>query len=218
MPEKGSAGKRTNADARARERAAISRAMLELAGERGYRAVRVEDIAARVGVGVDRFYSHFAGRRECFFHAYQQQAEPLLAAMLAAGHRAAGWREGVRAALTELFRRVVAQPVTSCAILAEVYVAGGEALARHEEALERLSRAIDGACRETTESRHSPPPVTATFMVGAIEESVRAHLAAGSAESLWQDLPELMSIVTGAYLGDEVAAQERCPPAATEET
>ena len=46
--------------------------------------------------------------------------------------------------------------------------------------MERLSRAIDGARREIP-SRQAPPPVTATFMVGAIETLVRAKLMSDDA-------------------------------------
>jgi AcrR family transcriptional regulator len=190
------------------ERAALLAAVLALSGEDGYRSVTVERLSKRAGLPVGQFYVHFAGKAECFAAAYAEQAPRLEAVLLDAGAAPAGWRDGLRATLGELFAFVTESSSLARAILTQVYVAQGEALARHEEALERLTRAVDRGRRETVASRGAPPPGTAAFMVGAIEASVRWRLEQGRPEALWEELPELMQLVVAAYLGDEAGRTE----------
>ncbi|HEX3361795.1 MAG TPA: TetR/AcrR family transcriptional regulator [Solirubrobacterales bacterium] len=188
------------------------RGALAIAGEVGYREVSAERIAARGGYSVAQFYALFASPEECFSIAYEEQAEILLAKMLRAVAAAPGSREGIRAILVELTEFVSREPTLARALLTEVYVAGGAAAARHEQNLRRLSDAVAGTRRESGCS-HDPPPITASFIVGGIEEAVRRRLVEKRPEALWEDLPELASLVVGPYLGDEAAEAERRRPA-----
>jgi AcrR family transcriptional regulator len=202
MPDKGTAATNRTTTAtrrRAQQRRAAMEAMLLLSGEIGYRRATVRRVLQRSGGHAVEFYSQFRNRQGCFAAAYELEADRLTTALLDAGARQPTWPEGLLAALTELVDYITAQPLRARAIFEEVYVAGGAAQVKHQEALERLSRAIDGACRETSESRHTPPPLTASFMVGAIEGLVRAKLAAGEAEQLPQALPELMQIAIALF-------------------
>jgi AcrR family transcriptional regulator len=203
MEDKGPASNGTSADAPARRHAdrrrATLEAMLETSGELGYRDATVRRVIARSGGTVVQFYRQFRSRRDCFAAAYELELDRLCAALLEVGAGKPSWSEGFAAALAELFDYVAKRPQLSRAIFEEVYVAGGAALVRHEEALERLSGAIDSAHRKTTGSCHSPPPVAASFMVGGIEGLVRAKLAAGEAELLPRTLPELMRIAAALY-------------------
>lgn len=218
MRDKGSmAGKSESTSAPGRKDPELRRrllaAMLEVTGEVGYRRTTIELVAGRGGASVAQFDRHFADCDSCFLAAYEATADALLASMLAAAAGASSWRAGVRAALAELFAFATERPAVARGVLKEVYVAGGRARARHEEVLERLSSAVAGTCRETAESRHSPPPNTAAFMVGAIEESVRWRLEEKRPELLWQTLPELMQMVVAPYLGDAAAREELDLPA-----
>jgi AcrR family transcriptional regulator len=213
MEDKGPAASNgTSADAPARRHAdrrrATLEAMLETSGELGYRGATVRRVLARSGGTVVQFYRQFRSRRECFAAAYELELDRLCAALLEVGASKPSWSEGFAAALAELLDYVSARPPLARTIFEEVYVAGGAALVRHEEVLERLSGAIDSAHRKTTGSCHSPPPVTANFIVGGIEGLVRAKLAAGEAEQLPQTLPELMRIVTALYRDGEAAGGE----------
>jgi hypothetical protein len=119
-----------------------------------------------------------------------------------------GWREGLRAALQELFEFVSERPLVARAIFNEVRTARGAALVKHEQILERLSFAVDRGCPEGSESRHPPPPQTGAFMVGAVEEFVCAQTLAGRPQRLWSDMPQLMALLVAPYLGDVAAAEE----------
>jgi AcrR family transcriptional regulator len=180
------------------EREALLAAMLEIAGERGYREASPAAVAERAGIDPTRFPLHFSGREEAFAAAYAMTVGPREIALAALAEEASGPEAAASAALTYLAIFATRHPVKARATLVEVYVAGGAALAVHQEVLERLSRAVADACRETDPSRHDPPPTAATFIVGGIEESLRRRLAERREELLWEDLPELTSLLLGA--------------------
>ena len=195
------------------ERARIMAAMLEVSGELGYRRATVRRVIERSGERQSQFYAHFCSKEDCFAAAYEIEAERFCEAILAAAQRRSSWCEGLRAALEEVFGFVNERPLIARAILSEVYTARGAALAKHEEVLGRLSDAIEGACYQPPESGHSPPPMTAPFMVGAVEGVVRAQIAARRPERLWAAMPELMYLLVAPYLGEEVAREELMRPA-----
>jgi AcrR family transcriptional regulator len=199
-------------NAPAAQRESMLDAVLAVSGELGYREATAEQIAQRSGYSVGQFQALFTNREECFAVAYEEQSEILLARMLRAVAAVPRNRDGVREALVELTRFVTREPTLARALLAEVFVAGGAALTRHEQNLRRLSDAVAGTRRESS-SPHDPPPITASFIVGAIEEVVRRRLVEKRPELLWQDLPELASLAVGPYLGDEAAEEERQRPA-----
>lgn len=200
-------------NAPAAQRESMLAAVLTISGELGYRRATAERIAERSGYSVSQFYALFSSREECFSIAYEEQSEILLARILRAVAAAPRSPDGVRATLVELTKFVTREPALARALLAEVYVAGGVALARHEQNLRRLSDAVAGTRRGSVPSHHGPPPMTASFIVGAIEEAVRRRLVERRPETLWEDLPELASLVVGPYLGDVAAEEERNRPA-----
>ena len=220
IPEKGTVASQprigaTSKQRRARERARIMEAMLEVSGEVGYRRATVRRVLERSGAPQSQFYGYFCSKEDCFAAAYEAEAECLCSALIEAAHSRSSWREGLRAALEKLFCFATERPLIARAILREVYTARGPALVKHEEVLGRLSHAIDGACYEPAESRHAPPPMTGPFMVGAIEGVVRAQITARSPERLWAAMPELMYLLVAPYLGDEAAREELTRPAPT---
>ena len=88
-------------------------------------------------------------------------------------------------------------------LLVEVHVAGGAALAKRAEVLERLIRAVDGARRELDLGHASPPPLAAPFMVGAIEASVTRCLLNRRPQEFVEALPELAQMVATPYFGEQ---------------
>ncbi len=191
------AGKGTGADAGARLR--TEKAILELSGEIGFRAVDLELLLARSGASAEQFDSWFADLEDCFTVAYAEEAEALCAAMLAAGGGARGWREGTEAALTVLLRFTAARPEVARALVREVHVVGGEALAKHEQVLERLASAIAQRCE--TPPGDTPVPRAPSFIVGAVEGVVSGHLDRGETEELLEAAPELMDLVAAFFVG-----------------
>lgn len=185
----------------------ILEAMLITCGELGYREVSVQHVIDRYGGYRLQFYRHFGSKSECYAIAYEKEIERLCASLFAAADAEPSWRPGLRAALRQLAELVTSRPSFAKGLLVEVHVAGGAALLKRMEVFERLTRAIDGARRET-ESRHSPPPVTATFMVGTIEAAVISALVKGEPKRFADAVPELARIVVAAYFDDEAAEQD----------
>ncbi len=188
-------------------REAAMEAMLIAAGERGYGKVAVRHVLEHYGGHRVQFYDIFADKAECYAAAYELEAERLCGELLVTAATAASWRQGLRAALAELARFARERPLAAKGLLIEVQVAGGRALAVREAVMERLSRAIDSARRET-QSRHSPPPVTASFMVSAIDAAVVGAIARGEPQEFASAIPELAYMVVSAYFGEEAGREE----------
>lgn len=180
--------------------------MLLVCGELGFRQVTVQAVLERYGGNRGQFYRHFANLGECYGVAYEVEAEHLCQEILRAGAAESTWRRGLRAALDALANFARQRPLAARALLIDVHIAGGPAMVKRKEMFERLSHAIDSARRET-ESRHSPPPLTALFMVSAIEASMVSALLSGEPERFEEAVPELAEVVAAAYFDDE-------PPAA----
>jgi AcrR family transcriptional regulator len=200
----------------ARER--LLEAVLVVSGEIGYDEVAVKDVIERARTSRGTFYKHFSSKEDCFVQAYAGASEWLYRRLLGLAKRQPSWREGLRTGLAELLEFCANQPAMAKALLIEAHTAGGQALAQHDELMERLSRAVDSARRET-ESRHSPPPTTSLFMVGAIETLVRAKLMSGDAARAPEMLPGLLHYVMMQYFGEEIAWEEMASaPVATWES
>lgn len=177
-------------------------AMLIATGERGYRAVTVKDVLERYGGYRSEFYVHFPNKAACYEAAYEAGSAALAAELLTAGEEGQGWREALGEALGRLGSFLVACPAMARGLLVEVHVARGQALARHREVVERLSRAVDRARRETHPSRHSPPPLTAEFMVRAVESAAASALLCDEPRRFELAIPELTEMVVRAYFGE----------------
>src|SRR5262245_477792 len=144
MPAKGSVASEqalaspTPSESRAEEsvREQIMEAMLEACGERGFRAVAIKDVLEIYGGHRVQFWQQFSNKEECFAAAYETWIERLGAKLLGAAVTEPGWREGLRAALVELFRFVSERPAIARSLFVEVQIAGGPALAARAKTLE----------------------------------------------------------------------------------
>jgi AcrR family transcriptional regulator len=177
----------------------IMDAMLHACGRQGYRSVSVQDVIDGYGGYRGQFYRCFTSKAACYAAAYEEGIEHLCTLLFDACAAQPSWREGLHAALLEVGRLLEDDPMLARGLLIEVYAAGGPALEKREEVFERLTRAIDGARRET-ESRHSPPPVTATFMLGAIHATATNSLEKGKPGDFAAAVPELVEMIAGAFI------------------
>lgn len=191
--------------AQLRER--IMDATLEACGEHGYRDATVQNAIDRYGGHRQQFYAHFASKAACYAAAYEFEVERLYAVLRDLALAEPSWRRGLVAVLTGLADFLCERPTFARGLLVEVHVAGGSALLKRLEVFERLTRAVDSA-RHETESRHSPPPVTATFMVGAIEAAVTSALTRAAPRDFADAVPELAHMIIAAYFGDDIAGEE----------
>lgn len=191
-------------------------AMLLAAGARGYEGATMQEVAKRAGVDRAQFQRRFGSREECFAEAYEAAAEELVDRVLEAGREAPSWRLGFRAALAELLHFVAEQPLLAKALLIEVRAARGDAWIRHQQLVDRLVAAIDTA-RSQPGALPRTSPMTAGFMVGAIEESIGLEIGAGRAAEAERLLPNLAHLVVLNYFGEDEAWLElRSEGAATQ--
>jgi AcrR family transcriptional regulator len=202
---------RLQQDFELRERA--MKAMLTLSGEKGYRRVSVQDVIDRYGGYRSQFYRHFSSKADCYAAAYETGAERLCARILGAAKAAEDWTRRLRIALDELARFVVERPLVARGLLVEVRVAGGPALEKRNELSNRLARALDTVRRDS--SALVPPPITAPFLISAIEAAAISALTAKEPGRFADAVPELQEIATSAYFGDRGVRPQRAPlPAA----
>jgi AcrR family transcriptional regulator len=188
----------------------VYQAMLLTAGERGYAAASLQEVAERAGITYDRLHRRYGGKEECFARAYEEAAERLGDDLIGACRAAAGWREGFRAGLARLLRFVAEQPFLAKALLVEVKAARGPAWAKHQQVVERLTAALDTARREPG-ARPSATAMTAGFMAGAIEESLCVELAAGRGAQVEWLLPDLMHLALLQLFGEDAAGLRSGP-------
>ena len=90
----------------------------------------------------------------------------------------------------------------------------GNAWVAHQQMVDRLVTAIDSA-REQPGALPSSSPMTAGFMVGAIEESIAMEIGAGRAAEAQHLLPDLTHLVVLNYFGEDEAWLELRPEAET---
>jgi AcrR family transcriptional regulator len=185
----------------------ILRAMLEVCGEKGFRQVAVQDVIDRYDGNRVQFYRHFASKAECYAAAYDAWIGQLADRALDLAKAEHGWRPGLRAGLDELARFAEQGPALARGLLVEVHVAGGPSLRRRAEVGERFARAIDRGRRERGADR-SPPPITAQFMLGAVESTLTGALIAGEPQAFAAAVPELAHMVVSAYLGEAAAGED----------
>lgn len=178
--------------------------MLLTVGARGYEVATVQEVAERSGISRDRFHRSFGSKDECFARAYEEAALRLRDDVLAAGSGAATWRLGFRAALAELLRFVAEQPLLAKALLLEVRAARGRAWGVHQQVVGRFAAAVDRA-RGDGDALSSVGPMTAAFVVGAVEESVVLEIAAGRAAEVERLLPDLCHLVVLNFFGEDEA-------------
>lgn len=193
--------------AKRRPRERLLAAVLETCGESGYERVAVQDVIERAKASRGTFYKYFESKEACFDAAYLEASEWLYRRLQAVAGRQPSWKEGLRAALAELLELCASQPAIARSLFVEVAAAGSGARAQHDRLMERLSSAVDGARREIG-SRQAPPPLTAPFMVGAIEALVRAKLLSDEPETAPELLPGILHFVVGQFYGEDAAWEE----------
>jgi AcrR family transcriptional regulator len=183
----------------------LGRTALVMAGELGYQQVRVDELIVRAGSNRVRFYDAFADKEACFTWAYEAAVDTLRERLLGACAGPEGWASGMRGGLVALSAFLAAEPEAARGLLAEPGGAGDAVAAKRAEVLERLTRAVDRARHERIEPGHSPPPLTARFVVGAIQAAAVRSLNDPGGRSFEEELPGLLFIAVDYYLGPEVA-------------
>lgn len=169
---------------------------MEIFATRGYHGTAVDDIVAASGTSKGAFYHYFPSKQGIFLTLLDQLAEMVEATVEAAIGREQGALAKVEAAL-----RVVLEVVSSQRDLARILLIEAAALGPafeqsrlgiHRQFAALIRRHLDRAVEEGA----IPPQDTqipATAWIGAINEVITQHLAAGS--DLMTSLPALRTML-----------------------
>src|SRR3954453_7441701 len=96
---------------RARQRARLLDAMIDVGAEKGYAAATVADAVRAARVSRGTFYALFASKEECFLEAYRHGVDVLVGRIRAAVRAERGdWVARLRAALGTYLRTLVDEP------------------------------------------------------------------------------------------------------------
>jgi AcrR family transcriptional regulator len=125
-----------------RQRDRLLRAATSLFGERGYRHVTTNDLAADAGLSLGTVYSFFDDKRDCLLAAYDlivEEARGRIAARIPAGLPR---RPLVEAAIAALLDEIAADPAAARLVFVVAQTAGAEGAARHRRTLATAGAAL----------------------------------------------------------------------------
>lgn len=198
----------TRESAKADQRRRILRATGELVAERGYDSVKVELIVKRARVSYKTFYSHFAGKEECFIELFDETMVQTRAGIEAALAREAGapWPRQVAAALGALFDVLLSDPLTARASIVEAPTVGPSIIERYERAMSDLSPLLRQG-RELSPYKDELPETLEDTLAGGVLWSAYQRLIVGQDEGIESLLPDAIEFVLRPYLGEEEAAR-----------
>ena len=189
----------------ASQRGRLLEAMAQCVAEQGYAATTVAQVIARAGVSRKTFYEHFADKRACFLGAWEVGNEILLAAVLAAGEEADGWRARLRAGADAFLEVLAAEPEFARSFLIEVLSVGEEALARRAAILERFADALADTHAQALAEGEQLGPVPRWALraaAGAAWELTVEHLRTRGVEGLTQLAPQIERVQLAVLRGD----------------
>ncbi len=184
------------------KRQIILDAMLAVVGEQGYERTAVQTVIERAGLYRQAFYDEFASKEECFASAYETAAMQLEAEVREASLAQSDWEGQLRAGLGKLLDLLDADPPRGRALFVEVHPAGGVALMRRQEMMERAARFLARG-REGAPLR--APALAPEATVAGIHSVLHARLASGGG-GLRELRGELMYVAVLPYRGAAGAA------------
>ena len=184
----------------------IRAALLELACERGYRALSVAEVCRRAGVGEARFRAHFGSLEECALALFDEIEVELKSRIDSAYGSRPVWPDSLRAASYAVADWIEENPCEARFGSVEMLWVSELAQARREAAYLQFVGLID-AGRLVASDPDSIPATTAESVIGSIAGLVTKGLQGGELEPRAL-VPELMCLAVRPYLGREAAERE----------
>jgi AcrR family transcriptional regulator len=179
----------------------IARAVAGVMAEKGYRAMNTDDVAARAGISLSTFYTHFTDKRDAVLGALEMSGAQIMALAVPAARRAGGWQEGVRALYEAICAYFVAEPEMAQLATVGVYGAGTQALARRDRVIDALVEMLAPGFEENPEA----PPVSAEASAAAVYALMREQVRSEGPQSLVSVPPLATYITLVAFVGPERA-------------
>ncbi|HEY4462800.1 MAG TPA: helix-turn-helix domain-containing protein [Streptosporangiaceae bacterium] len=172
------------------QRERLLRAVVAAVAGAGYAAVTVADIVRRAKVSRAAFYTHFAGKEECFLAA-TQQGGLLMVSQVVEATRAAGPtatdEEILRAACRAFLAFVTGEPEFARVFYIDMPAAGPRAVQRLEAAQHRYAD-LNQTWHERARARNPDWPAVPyeayLALAGATAELVRVKVRGGATDSI----------------------------------
>jgi AcrR family transcriptional regulator len=190
---------------RARQRARILDAVVEVVAERGLAGASIAAVLAQAKVSRGAFYELFGNLDEALVSVIDETLEliSLLATRELQQKRA--WQDGLRAVLAEVLRFLDSRPALARVCIVEVLGAGPVVLARRERNMGTLRALIS---EHLDPELRASPTLAVEGLMAAVVGIVHARLVTREPEPLIGLLGPLMALIVGAQLGTRAAASE----------
>jgi len=160
------------------QRARIHGAMIEIVGERGYRAVTVRELAKLAGVSTRAFYVHFDGKEDCFLRTYELVVQRAAGRIVAAQRGEREWEQRLRLAFSAFGQEIQGKPPTGRLALVEVLAVGPAALEQMRRA-EGMFEAMVGESFSRAPDEITVPPLLIKGVVAGGAGVARTRLLDG---------------------------------------
>jgi AcrR family transcriptional regulator len=181
----------------------IIRALATIAGERGYPAVTIAEIAARASVSQATFYSYFEDKDAALVAALDSIGARMLGVVMPAARRAPDWATGVRAGLGALCGFFAAEPDLARLVAVETVGAGPVGLEQRDRTIESMHPLLEPAYEASPDTK----PILAEAVLGAIWALLQAKIVATGPENLPQVAPLASYMVLAPFIGAEEAVK-----------
>ncbi len=175
----------------------IIRALAASAGERGYPAVTIAEIAARASVSQATFYSHFADKHAALVAALDSAGSQMLGFVMPAARRAPDWENSVRAAIGALCAFYASEPNLARLVAVETYAAGPEALDQRD----RANTEIRALLAPGLEAMPQMKSIVGDAALGAVWTLLYAQIVNEGPQALPQIAPLASYMVLAPFLG-----------------
>jgi AcrR family transcriptional regulator len=188
-------------DARTR----IIDAAAQIASDRGYGALSINEIDRAAAVSHHTFRKYFSSKDEAFIAAYAAGAKEVVEYCLKAFAAVPNWRAAVHAGLAAELRFLAARPALARIGFLEVYAAGPEALELRATELHMFTAALAPGYQKT--GRRTPPHVIVSEAIaGGIYQLMRESVLHDGPERLPCLSPQATYAALAPFVGARAAA------------
>jgi AcrR family transcriptional regulator len=181
----------------------IIRALAAVAGERGYPAMTIAEIASRASMSQATFYAHFADKEEALLAALDSAALQALAVMLPASRRAPDWPNALRAGIGALCHFGAAEPDFARMAAVETYAAGTDALEMRDRSIERMRVLMKPGLMLNP----GVPLIVADAIIGAVWGLLYKQIVTKGPQSMPEMAPLASYMALAPFIGAEEAAE-----------
>jgi AcrR family transcriptional regulator len=175
-----------------RQRERLLATATRLFGERGYRHVTTDDLAADAGLSPSTLYTLARDKQDCLLAAYDLQLDLARARIRGRIPAEASPAERIDAAISTVLEEIAAEPLAARLVLLVARTAGAEGATRHRRTLAAAADALRRACGR--EGSEGDPEGLADFAVAAAASVLAASFTDGppAASGLHADLRALL--------------------------